>query len=655
VNARVATAVGRLRTVNQEELMCGIVGYVGDAEAAPVLLAGLRRLEYRGYDSAGIAVLDPSGGFTVRKREGKLARLIEDLAANGGLPRGGLGIGHTRWATHGAPSLENAHPHLDASGRVVLVHNGIIENYVELRDELEAAGHVFVSQTDTEVVAHLIGHEFERRLRLEVTPAANGGQVLAARPDSVSPIAVLADSVRAALGRVHGAYALAVCSADVPDAVIAARSFSPLVLGLGPGEAYVASDIPALLGLTRTVMPLDDGHVAVLTRDGAVITDLDGRPVPTAFVEIEWDAAAAEKGGYAHFVRKEIDEQPEAIADTLRGRLDDSAVRLRELDTLRLDQVRRVYVVAAGSSYYAGLVAKHNLEAWATLPTELAIASEFRYGDPVLGPDTLVVLVTQSGETADTLAALRAARDAGAPTVAVTNVVGSSVTRGADVTLYLQVGPEIGVIATKTFTGQLAVLALLAMDIGRRRGELTAERASELTTALRQIPAAIGHALQTETMVAAIAAKMALRRSVFFIGRGVNHAVALEAALKLKEISYLHAEGYPAGELKHGPIAMLEPGWPVVAFVTPGRTRDKLLANIEEVKARGAEVVAIAAEDDLGVARIADQVIAVPTVPELLSPLVNVVPAQLLAYHVAVALGRDVDQPRNLAKSVTVE
>ncbi len=626
--------------------MCGIVGYVGGREATPILMAGLRRLEYRGYDSAGVAIRRGDGGIDIRKHEGKLARLAQALAADPLPPGGSLGLGHTRWATHGPPTTRNAHPHPDEAERLAVVHNGIIENHAALRAELTARGHVFRSETDTEVIAHLV-EEAYRDAPGEPTPAH--------WLDDDPPGERLAAAVRSALGRLDGAYALAVIAADAPDVIVAARKFSPLVVGIGDGESFLASDVPALLPETRRVLFVEDGEMAVLRPTGVRIVDADGAPVDRAPTAIAWDAAAAEKGGYAHFVRKEIDEQPRAMADTLRGRLVGDTVRLDELEGLDVAAVRRAYVVACGSSLYAGLVAKGWLERWARLPVEVAAASELRYGDPVLGADSLVVLISQSGETADTLAALRRAREAGAPTVAVTNVVGSSIARGAGATLFLNVGPEIGVVATKSFTGQLAVLALLAAWIGHRRGHLSAQDAADIARDLRRVPELMARALDLEAVVAEAAARHAHRRSMFFVGRGFGHPVALEGALKLKEISYLHAEGYAAGELKHGPIAMLDPDIPVFAVATAGPTYDKLRSNIEEVRARDATVIAVVTEGDTGVAPLAEVVFEVPALRDDLSPFVTVIPTQLFAYHAALALGRDVDQPRNLAKSVTVE
>jgi glucosamine--fructose-6-phosphate aminotransferase (isomerizing) len=618
--------------------MCGIVGYVGGRPALPILTAGLECLEYRGYDSAGVALLGADGRVEVTKQEGKLAGLLALLAA--APPSGELGIGHTRWATHGAATTTNAHPHVDCHDRIVVVHNGIIENHARLRAELVARGHTFRSATDTEVLAHLIEEAYA-----ECAAKANGSP----------PARVFAEAVRAALARVEGAYALAAFSGDVPGALVAARHFSPLVVGLGQGESFLASDIAALLAETRRMVLVEDGEVALLTAGEVRVTDLAGRAVTRAPIEVTWDAATARKDGYEHFVRKEIDEQPRVLADTLRGRLAGERIALPELEGLPLAGLERVVLVAAGSSYYAGLVGKLLLERWARLPVEVAIASELRYGDPVLGAGSLVVLISQSGETADTLAAMRRARAAGAPTVAITNVVGSSVTRGVDATLYLQVGPEVGVVATKTFAGQLALLVLLAAELGRRRGVIDDAEVAGITTDLRAVPEQVALALQEEDRLAALARRWADRRSAFFIGRGFGYPIALEGALKLKEISYIHAEGYPAGELKHGPIALLEPAVPVVAIATASPTYDKVISNIEEVRARGAEVTAVATAGDATIGAVADHVVFVPAVREELSPLVTVVTVQLLAYHAAVARGCDVDQPRNLAKSVTVE
>ncbi len=617
--------------------MCGIVGYVGQNEALPFLLDGLRRLEYRGYDSAGIAVLSPTGPIQVHKRQGKLDRLLESLEDT--RLTGHLGIGHTRWATHGAPTTSNAHPHIDTAGRIVVVHNGIIENYSGLRAGLKSRGHRFLSETDTEVLPHLIEEAY--------ADASSDGDI--------EPADAFVSAVRQALQGVEGAYALAAFTVDAPEVLVAARHFSPLVVGVGEGANFVASDIPALLHQTRTVMPLEDGEIAVITPGSLQVTDMSGAQITREPMEVTWDSAAAEKAGYRHFVRKEIDEQPRALADTLRGRLTGSSIHIPELDTLPVDRIRSVYCVAAGTSLYAGLVGKMLLERWSRLPVEVAVASELRYGDPVLDPETLVLCISQSGETADTLAAMRLANEAESPTLAVTNVVGSSIARGSSATLYLQVGPEIGVVATKTFTGQLAVLALLAAELGRRRGALTSAEVAAIAEELREIPEYVANVIDTEEEARKVAERIRDCHSAFFFGRRFGYPVALEGALKLKEISYIHAEGYPAGELKHGPIAMLEPAIPVVAVATQGTTYDKVISNIEEVRARSARVYAVANDGDSRIADLAEHVFRVPRVREELAPFVDVIPLQLLAYHTAVALGRDVDQPRNLAKSVTVE
>jgi glucosamine--fructose-6-phosphate aminotransferase (isomerizing) len=612
--------------------MCGIVGYVGSRFAAPILLDGLKRLEYRGYDSAGIAVLTPEGRIRIDKREGKLAELVGYF--NGDLPAGYLGIGHTRWATHGAPTTRNAHPHTDCDEEVVVVHNGIIENYAALRDGLLAQGHVFRSETDTEVVAHLIEAAYDSTGRTE-------GDFIAA----------VCHTAR----QLKGAYAIVAFARDHPQLIVGARLFSPLVAGIGRGENYVASDIPAILRETQYALLVEDAEVVAVRPGGVSIFDLDGHPIDRAPFHVTWDARAAEKGGYPHFVLKEIYEQPEALRAALRGRLTaDDRVALPELDTLDMDEVDRVYIVACGTSFYAGLVGKLALEAWARVPVEVVVASEFRYGRPVLDEQSLIILITQSGETADTLAGFRLAEKAGAPTIAVTNVMASSITRGTDAVLYLQVGPEVGVVATKTFTAQLVLLYLLALKVAARRG-LAEGRITEAVRGLRQLPAQVERALELDEQTAELAQVYRSRRSMFFFGRGYSYPVALEGALKLKEISYIHAEGYPAGELKHGPIAMLDPTIPVIAVATQSQTYSKVVGNIQEVRARDAEVVVLATEGDAAIRQHADHIIYVPRVDEALSPIVNVVPLQLFAYHMAVARGCDVDQPRNLAKSVTVE
>ncbi len=616
--------------------MCGIIGYVGHERALPVLLDGLRRLEYRGYDSAGVALLDENGDVVVCKRQGKLSQLL--TALEGQELAGQVGVGHTRWATHGPPTVWNAHPHLDCDAHIAVVHNGIIENYSALRSELEANGHRFRSETDTEVLAHLIEEA-----------------LAATRGTADDPPSALAAAVRQAFRRVEGAFAVVTFATCVPDALVAVRRFSPLIVGLGESANYVASDIPALLPYTRRVIALEEDDVALLQSDRITVTSLDGRAVERQPFTVDWDVRSAEKGGYAHFVRKEIDEQPDAIANTLRGRLAGDGFHVPELDALALGAIRRIYIVAAGTSLYAGLVGKLLIERWARWPVEVAIASEFRYGDPVLGSDSLVILITQSGETADTVAAMHMAKARGAPTAAITNVVGSQAARGADVSLYLQAGPEIAVVATKSFAAQLALLTALAADMGQRRGVLSAAAVRDIAAELRTIPEHVVETLRLEPMLESLAQQYAAHPSMFFLGRGFGYPIALEGALKLKEISYLHAEGYPAGELKHGPIAMLDASFPVIAIATASATRAKVIANIEEVKSRGARVIALGEATDDELAAKAHHVIPLPPVSDPLSPFVTVVPLQLFAYHVALTRGCDADQPRNLAKSVVVE
>jgi glucosamine--fructose-6-phosphate aminotransferase (isomerizing) len=575
-----------------------------------------------------VAILTTEHNLVVRKAEGKLANLIAALGDQA--PIGHLGIGHTRWATHGVPNEINAHPHTDCTGRIAVVHNGIIENYASLRDELQQRGHTFTSQTDTEVIVHLVEEAYR-----------DGGDFPAA--------------MRQALQKVRGAYAIAMFCIDEPEYLVGARSFSPLVVGLGEGQNYLASDIPALLPHTRQVLLLEDGEVVTLDREGATVTTLDGAVVARQPFAVDWDAQAAERGGYPHFVLKEIHEQPEALRNALRGRLEGEQAYLPELDGLDLDRVQRICIIACGTSYYASLVGKQLIEPWAKLPVEVAIASEYRYAQPVLGGDTLAVFITQSGETADTLASFRLAREQGTQTLALTNVVGSSITRGADAVLYLQVGPEIGVVATKSFTAQLALLTLVGLHLARHRGTLDRHTIAEVVRGLRALPQQVESILQREGEIATVAQRYADRRSFFFFGRGFGYPVALEGALKLKEISYIHAEGYPAGELKHGPIAMLDPTIPVMAVATVGATYEKLISNIQEVRARQAEVLAVATEGDEEIRRHVEHAFYVPRTFESLTPTLAIVPLQLFAYHVAVARGCDVDQPRNLAKSVTVE
>ncbi len=608
--------------------MCGIVGYVGSDEALPLVLEGLRRLEYRGYDSSGVAVLGEE--LIVRKRAGKLTELVAALEADP-VPPGTTALGHTRWATHGAPTDENAHPHTDCTGRVAVVHNGIVENHHDLRASLEKEGHTFASETDTEVIAHLI-------------------EAAADRDD-------LAAAVRSVVAKLHGAYSLVVASTDHPGEVVGVKVSSPLVVGLGAGETLIASDIPAVLARTRSVVPLSEGQIVRVWADGLAITDLDGRPVEADPIHVEWDVAAAQKSGYDWFMRKEIDEQPDAIRDTLAGRTDGGRLQLDELripDDV-LQEVSKVFVVACGTAFHSGLVAKYAIEHWTRLAVEVEIASEFRYRDPVLGPDTLTLAVSQSGETIDTLEAARHAGRQGSHVIAVTNTVGSSLAREADGVLYTHAGPEIGVASTKTFATQMVAQQLVALYLAQVRGAMFPEETAGLLAELSRLPAQVERTIELDGHVRAIAERFVDARDYLFVGRHTGYPAALEGALKLKELSYIHASGYPAGELKHGPIALVDDGVPVVAIATRCHVYPKMVSNIQEVKARGASVIAIVSEGDVDAARLADHVIEVPETPELLAPVVVTVPLQLLAYHVAVLRGCDVDQPRNLAKSVTVE
>jgi glutamine---fructose-6-phosphate transaminase (isomerizing) len=614
--------------------MCGIVGYVGTRDAVPVIIEGLRRLEYRGYDSAGVAVVD-EGRLNRRRSVGKLKNLEESLRAE---PlKGAFGIGHTRWATHGRPSEENAHPHADCKGELVVVHNGIIENYLELKSRLAASGHRFVTQTDTEVVAHLVESHM------------GGGS--------------LEDAVRKALKEMEGIYALVLMHTREPQKLVAARRGPPLVVGLGEGEHFLASDIPALLPYTRDFLFLDDGDVVVVTPKSLRITDADGREVTRAPQRIAWDPVQAEKGGYRHFMLKEIHEQPRAVRDTLLGRigLEEGEVHLEELGkaAAELKRAKRVLLLACGTSWHAALVGKYLLEQVSQVPAEVDYGSEFRYRTPIVGPETLAVAISQSGETADTLAAFREAKRLGALPIAICNVQGSMLTREAEGTLLTHAGPEIGVASTKAFTSQLVALALLALHLGRLRGTLSSERCRELLQTLAKVPHLMENALLASARIDEMSKSFAHAHDFLFLGRGINYPIALEGALKLKEISYIHAEGYPAGEMKHGPIALIDENMPVVALCPPGRTYEKMLSNVQEVKARGGRVLAITMQGDTEVQKIleqpADLIVDVPDVDEVWSPLLTVLPLQLLAYHTAVRAGRDVDQPRNLAKSVTVE
>ena len=621
--------------------MCGIMGYIGRRDALPILLDGLRRLEYRGYDSAGVAVLG-NGHIEVRKAAGKLSRL-EEVAGLAHLG-GSVGIGHTRWATHGVPTDANAHPHADCTGRVVVIHNGIIENFFSLKEQLAARGHVFRSDTDTEVLAHLI----EEELAGPAAPGTNGS----------GPRVALEDAVRRAVGQARGAYAIVVMSSDQPDRIVAVRQISPLIIGLGEGETLLASDIPALLTHTRDVLVIEDGEMAVLTSSGATLQRLDGTVVRKAPVRVTWNAEMAEKGGYPHFMLKEIHEQPQALQDTMMGRLDTEGQV--ELDGVHYttDQARalaQVWITACGTAFHAGLVGRWYLEHWARIPVEPELASELRYRDPLLAPGTLGVAISQSGETADTLAAVREMRDRGARILAVTNVVGSTLSRDADDVLYIRAGPEIAVASSKAYLTMLVGLQMLALDLALRRGAISRGVASALIQEMKMLPTKAAEVLRGEDQMRALAERLGSHEHVFFIGRGLDYAAAMEGSLKLKEISYVHSEALAAGELKHGTLALITRGTPVFALVTQRHVHEKTLSNIQEVKARGGEVIAVAYENDAEIGRHADAVVRIPLTDDALAPALAIIPLQLFAYHVARVRGNDIDQPRNLAKSVTVE
>jgi glucosamine--fructose-6-phosphate aminotransferase (isomerizing) len=614
--------------------LCGIVGYVGKRDGVPIMMESLRRLEYRGYDSAGIAVLDRNGKLVGSKSEGKLARLAERLASGEPL-QGTLGVGHTRWATHGRPSDANAHPHLDCEGRIAVVHNGIIENYGALRAALIAQGHHFKSETDSEVLAHLIETHYR-----------------ASRD--------LVQAVRTTLADVHGAYALGVISSDAPHSLIFARNgASPLILGLGEGEMFIASDIPAMLQYTRKIVVLQEGEVAEVGRDGYKLTAFDGRPLEREPQQIGWDATAAEKSGFKHFMLKEIFEQPNVIKETLSGRID-AAGDVQLADELKIDPIvlramTKISVTGCGTAYNAGMIGMHLLRALCKIPVEMELASEFRYGDRAMDPRTLILAMSQSGETADTIEAVKLAKEAGAPLIGICNVVGSHLTRLTDGTVYTRGGPEISVAATKTFVAQAIAAVLFALYLARVRRSAPIERLREISEGTRMLAASIDVVLNASEEIRKAANKIRSARSVLFLGRYVNVPTAIEGALKLKEISYIHAEGYAAGEMKHGPIALLDANVPVIGIVTAGRVREKMLSNISEAKTREAPIYLVANHGDEEAAALADHVFWVPKVDELLSPIVNVIPLQLLAYHIADIEGKDVDQPRNLAKTVTVE
>ncbi|HXE74942.1 MAG TPA: glutamine--fructose-6-phosphate transaminase (isomerizing) [Candidatus Xenobia bacterium] len=623
--------------------MCGIVGYIGKKPVVPVLLEGLRRLEYRGYDSAGIAVVAEGGKLEIRRSQGKLRNLEEAIRMK---PLdGAYGIGHTRWATHGRPTEENAHPHRDCQGKIVVVHNGIIENYLTLKQQLAADGHKFVTETDTEVIAHLV----------EKYHGTDGRRV------------PLEEAVRRAVRELHGVFALAILAADEPNKIIAARLGPPAVIGLGKDEYFVASDIPAILYHTRDVFFLADGEVAVITPEGVRLEDFQGNAVQREIQHITWDPIQAEKSGFKHFMQKEIFEQPRAVRDTLLGRVSRESGRVflgEEVDLSEADFAgfNEAKIVACGTSWHAALVGKYMIERLARLPVEVDYGSEYRYRDPIIDEKTLTVVISQSGETADTIAAQREAKAHGSKTLAISNVVGSMIPREAHAALYTHAGPEIGVASTKTFTAQLAALYVLALYLAQVRGKLTAEASKPYIEELLLLPSKLEHILRRDEEIEELSRHYFRGHDFLFLGRGIHYPIALEGALKLKEISYIHAEGYPAGEMKHGPNALIDQTLPVVVLATCDRndpesvTRyEKTVSNIREVKARDGIVIAVVTEGDTDGRAAADHVIELPPTSELLYPILEVVPLQLLAYHIAVRRGCDVDQPRNLAKSVTVE
>ena len=614
--------------------MCGIIGYIGDKQVVPILIDGLRRLEYRGYDSAGVAVVR-DGAIELRRSAGKLARLEEVLASN---PlEGEYGIGHTRWATHGRPTEENAHPHRDCTGRIVVVHNGIIENYLDLKRQLQKEGHVFVTETDTEIVAHLVERE--------------------TRDDG------LENAVRRALLYMRGLFALVLISADDPNKIVTVRNGPPIVVGLGENEFFVASDIPAILAHTRDVVFMGDEEMAVITPAGVEFTDYSGRAVSKKSTRVVWDPISAEKAGYKHFMLKEIFEQPMAIKETVLGRasVESGKVFLQEIqipdEVLR--DVERVVILACGTSWHSALVGKFLIESLARVPVDVDYGSEYRYRDPIVSKNTLAIVITQSGETADTLAALREAKKKGARSISICNVVGSMATRETEGTVYTHAGPEIGVASTKAFTTQLVALHLLALYLGQVRGTVSPEEARPHLEALTQLPMLLEQVLKCEPVIEEIAKRFYQRKDFLFLGRGINYPIALEGALKLKEISYIHAEGYPAGEMKHGPIALIDEEMPIVAIAPDDAVFEKMVGNIQEAKARGGSVIAVTTEGHEEIEQLLDPaqdyLITVPKSHPLLAPVLLVVPLQLLSYHIAVRRGCDVDQPRNLAKSVTVE
>lgn len=609
--------------------MCGIVGYVGNAQAAPFLLDGMSKLEYRGYDSAGIAVYE-KGKIRVEKCVGRLDALRHKL--EGRMPEGSMGIGHTRWATHGRPSDRNSHPHTDESGDFVVVHNGIIENYLMLKEKLIAKGQKFSSDTDTEIVAHLFADFYEGDME---------------------------EAVKKVLKTIEGSYSLVFMCAAEPDKLICTKKDNPLIIGLGEGENFIASDIPAIIAKTRRTYIMSDGEIATVTKDGVWVQDINGTPITKKVFEVNWNAEAAEKGGFEHFMLKEIYEQPKAIKDTMRGRLAENGTEINftELGWTPEDftGISKIFIVACGTAYHAGIVGKYYLENLARIPVEVDIASEFRYRNPLVDANCLTIVISQSGETIDTLAALKEAKRLGSRTLAVTNVVGSSIAREADQVVYTYAGPEIAVASTKAYTTQLLVMLMLAVYVGRLRGTLDGNKADALAKGLHKVPEQLHDLLENVDQIKVFARHYGSSLDAFFLGRSLDYAVALEGALKLKEISYIHAEAYAAGELKHGTLALIVEGVPVIVLATQEDVYDKTVSNLQEVKAREAMVIAIALEGDDSIAKYADHVIYIPRADKELAPILAVLPLQLLAYYAALTRGCDVDKPRNLAKSVTVE
>jgi len=623
--------------------MCGIVGYVGNKRVVPVILDGLKRLEYRGYDSAGIAVAGNGEGLQIRRAQGKLRNLEETIRLK---PiDGSYGIGHTRWATHGRPTEENAHPHRDCTGKIVVVHNGIIENYVPLKKKLIEEGHKFTTETDTEVIAHMVE---------KILKTANGHKQS------------LEEAVRKTVSQLTGVFALAVISVDEPNKIVAARNGPPAVIGLGKDEYFVASDVPAILYHTRDLFFLADGDLAIITEHGVQLTDFHGEPIVRQVQHVTWDPIMAEKGGFKHFMLKEIYEQPRSVRDTTLGRISQETGHVfldeMEISEAEFRAAKKINIAACGTSWHAGQAGKFMIESLARVPVEVDYASEWRYRDPIVAKDTITILITQSGETADTIAAQREAKAKGSKTLAICNVVGAMITREASGTIYTHAGPEIGVASTKAFTGQLTALYLFALYLAQVRGTMTLEEAQAAVQELTRIPGKLEHLLTQEEECEDLAKEYARSQDFLFLGRGIHYPIALEGALKLKEVSYIHAEGYPAGEMKHGPNALIDENLPVVVIATRDPKSElsnvryeKTISNLKEVKARSGKVIALATEGDEDIKEAADHVLYIPAAPEELSPILEIVPLQLLAYHIAVRRGCDVDQPRNLAKSVTVE